>query len=106
MAAGTNEKENPIIAIAPVPVMTLEEEFHPDHLACMVCGRTGMVTLKRHLASAHHWMPGQYRKQFLVPKDQPLTATQYTIKKRQIASDRGLPEKLAAARAAKRETAE
>jgi len=47
--------------------------------------------------------PGQYRKQFQIPKDQPLAATQYVEKRRQIALDRGLAEKLATARAAKKE---
>ena len=94
--------------IPSAPAMTLAEAFRPDQVACMICGKRGMVTLKRHLASAHDLKPGQYRKQFQVPKDQPLAATQYVEKRRQIALDRGLAEKLAAARAAKkdRKTAE
>ncbi len=94
--------------IPSVPAMTLEEAFRPDQVACMICGKRGMVTLKRHLASAHDLKPGQYRKQFQVPKDQPLAATQYVEKRRQSALDRGMAEKLAAARAAKkdRKTAE
>ena len=105
-SAAEREKEKPVIP--PAPVMTLEEAFKPDQVACMVCGKTGMVTLKRHLASAHNLKPGKYRKQFQIPKDQPLAATQYVEKRRQIALDRGLAEKLAAARMAKkgRETGE
>jgi len=100
------EKKKTVIPSA--PAITLEEAFRPDQVACMICGKRGMVTLKRHLASAHDLKPGQYRKQFQVPKDQPLAATQYVEKRRQIALDRGLAEKLAAARAAKkdRKTAE
>ena len=89
-------------AVPPAPAMTLAEAFQPDQVACMICGKRGMVTLKRHLASAHGLKPGQYRKQYQVPKDQPLAATQYVEKRRQIALDRGLAEKLAAARAAKK----
>jgi predicted transcriptional regulator len=61
-----------------------------------------MTTLKRHISTAHNLKPGQYRKQFNVPKDQPLAATVYVAKRRQMALDRGLGEKLVAARAARK----
>jgi len=38
----------------------------------------------------------------IIPKDQPLAATEYVEKRRQAALDRGLGEKMAAARAAKK----
>jgi predicted transcriptional regulator len=82
--------------------MTLEEAFKPDEVACMICGKTGMVTMKRHLASAHDLKPGQYRKKFNIPRDQPLAATEYVAKRRQAALDRGLGAKLVAARAARK----
>jgi predicted transcriptional regulator len=89
-------------AAPPLPAMTIEEAFKPDQVACMICGKTGMVTLKRHLSTAHDLKPGKYRKQFNIPKDQPLAATEYVAKRRQAALDRGLGDKLAAARAAKK----
>jgi predicted transcriptional regulator len=95
-------KEEEKQAVPPAPAMTIEEAFKPDRVACMVCGKTGMVTLKRHLASAHGLKPGQYRKQFNIPRDQPLAAIQYVEKRRQAARDRGLGEKLVAAREAKK----
>ena len=82
--------------------MTIEEAFKPDQVSCMICGKTGMKTLKRHLATAHDLKPGKYRKQFNIPKDQPLVATEYVEKRRQAVLDRGLGEKVAAARAAKK----
>jgi len=88
--------------IPPTPAMTIEEAFKPDQVACMICGKTGMVTLKRHISSAHNLKPGQYRKQFNIPKDQPLAAIEYVAKRRQIALDRGLGDKLVAAREAKK----
>lgn len=96
------EKEEEKKAVPPVPTMTIEEAFKPDRVACMICGKSGMVTLKRHLASAHNLKPGQYRKQFNVPRDQPLAAIQYVEKRRQAALDRGLGERLVAAREAKK----
>jgi predicted transcriptional regulator len=91
------------LAIPPEPAMTILEAFKPDHVGCMICGKTGMKTLKRHLGTAHNLKPGQYRKQFNIPKDQPLAAAEYVAKRRQMAVDRGLGDKMAAARAAKKE---
>ena len=68
----------------------------------MICGKSGLTTLKRHLKTAHAVKPGQYRKQFHIPADQPLAAKDYVEKRRQMAIDRGLAEKLAQARAAKK----
>ena len=102
-AQGTTEaiaEEKP--AIPPAPVLTLEEAFKPDQVACMICGKKGLTTLKRHLTAAHNLKPGQYRKQFKIPKDQPLAATDYVAKRRQAALDRGLGAKMAAERAAKK----
>ncbi len=89
-------------AIPPTPALTIAEAFKPDQVACMVCGKTGMKTLKRHLSSAHNLKPGQYKRQFKISKDQPLAAIDYVEKRRRIALERGLGEKLAAARGVKK----
>lgn len=89
-------------ALPASPALTIEEAFRPDQVACMICGKNGMKTLKRHLASAHDLKPGQYRKRYAIPKDQPLAAVEYVEKRRKIALERGLGEKLAAAREAKK----
>ncbi len=97
---GRKAKEVPAAPAA--PTMTLEEAFKPDQVACMVCGKKGLTTLKRHLSAAHNLKPGQYRKQFGIPQGQPLAATDYIAKTRKAALDRGLGAKMAAARAAKK----
>ena len=66
----------------------------------MICGK-GMKTLTRHLKTAHDLKPGQYRKQFGIPRSQSLAARNYSESRRQMALDRGLGEKLAKARAAR-----
>ena len=98
VAAITAEKP----AMPPAPALTIEEAFKPDQVACMLCGKKGLTTLKRHLTTAHDLKPGQYRKQFNIPKNQPLAATEYVAKRRQMALDRGLGDNLAAAREAKK----
>ncbi|MEI7671002.1 MAG: MucR family transcriptional regulator [Deltaproteobacteria bacterium] len=97
---GRKAKEVPVAPVG--PAMTLEEAFKPDQVACLVCGKKGLTTLKRHLSAAHSLKPGQYRKQFGIPQGQPLAATDYIAKTRQAALDRGLGAKMAAARAAKK----
>jgi predicted transcriptional regulator len=96
------EKAEEKPAAPAAPAMTIKEAFKPDQVGCMICGKTGMKTLKRHLGKAHNLKPGQYRKQFKIPKDQPLAATEYIAKRRQAALDRGLGVKLVLARAAKK----
>ena len=93
-------EEKPSISLS--LAMTIEEAFKPDQVACMICGKKGLITLKRHLTTAHNLKPGQYRKQFNIPKDQPLAATDYIAKRCQAALDRGLGANLAAARAARK----
>ena len=67
----------------------------------MICGKAGLITLKRHLTIAHDMKPAQYKKQFNISADQPLAAKDYVEKRRQMALDRGLGNNLAKARAAK-----
>ncbi|MCK9230733.1 MAG: MucR family transcriptional regulator [Syntrophales bacterium] len=88
--------------ISDEPVLSFEEAFQEDTIGCMICGRTGLKTLKKHLAVEHDMKPGQYKRKFKIPKDVNLVAPSYAAARRQMAIDRGLPEKLAAARAAKK----
>jgi len=82
-----------------VPVMSLKKAFQADQVFCMVCGKGGMKTLARHLAQAHGLKPGEYRKQFSIPKDQPLTARNFSETRKKMAQERGLADNLAKARA-------
>jgi predicted transcriptional regulator len=58
-----------------------------------------MKTLKKHLSTEHGLKPGQYKRKFKIQKDVDLVAPTYAAARRQRAIDRGLLEKLAAARA-------
>jgi predicted transcriptional regulator len=93
------------IAEAPVaeeagPAVSKKKAFGKDKVFCMICGK-GFKTLTRHLKTAHDLKPGQYRKQFGIPRTQSLAAKSYSESRRQMAIDRGLGDKLALARAAK-----
>ncbi|RNC67588.1 MAG: MucR family transcriptional regulator [Desulfuromonadales bacterium] len=81
------------------PVITLKKAFQADQVVCMICGKDGMKTLTRHLAQVHGMKPGEYRKQFNIPRSQALTARKFSEARKKMAQDRGLAENLAKARA-------
>ncbi|WP_136514501.1 MucR family transcriptional regulator [Geomonas edaphica] len=81
------------------PTLTLKKAFQPDQISCMLCGKTGMKTLARHLAQVHGVKPGEYRKQFGIPSNQALTAKNFSEARRRMAQEKGLADNLAKARA-------
>ncbi len=83
---------------AAVPAISPRKAFQADQVICMVCGKGGMKTLARHLAQVHGMKPGEYRKQFGIPRTQPLTARNFSESRRKMAQDRGLADNLAKAR--------
>ena len=83
------------------PELSLKKAFRKDKVICLIC-RKEMKTLSRHLKSAHGMSSNEYKKQFDIPKKQPLAARNYSESRRQMAIARGLGENLAKARAARR----
>lgn len=90
----------PVVEEQQAPAITKRKAFGKDKIICMICGK-GMKTLARHLGTEHGLTPSQYRKQFEIPRTQPLAAKNYSESRKQMAIDRGLGENLAKARAAK-----
>lgn len=82
------------------PAVSRKKAFGKDNIYCMICGK-GFKTLSRHLKTSHEMSASEYRKQFDIPRSQSLAAKNYSDKRRQMAIDRGLGEKLAKARAAR-----
>lgn len=82
------------------PQISRKKAFGRDKIYCMICGK-GMKTLSRHLRTNHDMTPGDYRKQFDIPRSQALAAKNYSESRRQMAVERGLGENLAKARAAR-----
>lgn len=96
------ETGTPITVVPPpstaAPKLTIKQAFKKDEVICMVCGKGGFKTLKRHLAQTHDLKPGQYRKQFNIPTSQSLTSKSYSESKKQTAIDNNLADGLAKAR--------
>jgi len=82
------------------PVISMRKAFGKKQITCMICGKS-MKTLARHLKTAHDMTAREYKKQFGIPSSQSLAAKDYSESRRQMAIDKGLGDKLAAARKAK-----
>jgi predicted transcriptional regulator len=74
------------------PVVSVRSSIKPDYLVCMECGRK-QKTLKRHLMTAHHMTPEQYRADFGLPPDYPMVAPNYSEQRRALAHSIGLGRK-------------
>lgn len=88
-------------AIEQQPAISFKKAFGKDKVTCMICGKA-MTTLGRHIRTVHQITPAEYRKQFDIPRTQPLASKAYSEQRKQMAIERGLGEKLAKARADKR----
>ena len=97
---GKGNIEHDSVAEASGPAVSRKKAFGKDNIYCMICGK-GFKTLSRHLKTSHEMSASEYRKQFDIPRSQSLAAKSYSDKRRQMAIDRGLGEKLAKARAAR-----
>ncbi len=83
------------------PAIPKKKAFGKNKVVCLICGKE-MKTLARHLRTSHQTTPKEYRKQFDIPRTQPLAARNYSERRRQMAVDRDLGENLAKARAARK----
>jgi predicted transcriptional regulator len=83
---------SPVAEAAPeskVPVVSIRASVKPEYLVCMECGRR-QKTLRRHLQTAHGMTPEQYRKDYGLPDSYPLTAADYSERRREMAKKIGL----------------
>jgi predicted transcriptional regulator len=74
------------------PVVSARASVKPDYLVCMECGKK-QKTLRRHLQTAHGLSPDQYRADFGLPRDYPMTAATYSETRRTMAHSIGLGRK-------------
>jgi predicted transcriptional regulator len=74
------------------PLVSVRASVKPDYIVCMKCGKK-QKTLRRHLQSAHGMTPDQYRKDYGLPDTYPVTAPNYSEKRRTMATLFGLGRK-------------
>jgi predicted transcriptional regulator len=73
-------------------VVSARASVKPDYIVCMECGRK-QKTLKRHLQGAHGLTPDQYRAEFGLSRDYPMTAPAYSKRRSEMAHSIGLGRK-------------
>ena len=83
------------------PTLTVKQAFKANEVICMICGK-GMKLLTKHLSQEHQMKPSEYRKQFGIPKTQPLMSKSYAAKRKEIAAGMDLGANLEKARAARK----
>jgi predicted transcriptional regulator len=74
------------------PVVSVRASIKPDFIVCMECGAKQRM-LKRHLMTAHHMTPEQYRSDYGLPRDYPMVAPNYSEQRRALAHSIGLGRK-------------
>lgn len=92
--AGLGEAPAVEAAQAKVAVVSIRASVKPDFLICMECGKK-QKTLRRHLQSAHGMTPEQYRADYGLPRDYPMTSANYSEQRRSMAHSIGLGRKKA-----------
>lgn len=75
-----------------VPVVSVRASVKPDFIVCMECGRKQKI-LKRHLQTAHGMTPDQYPQDYGLPETYPMTAPNYSEKRKALAKAAGLGRK-------------
>ena len=74
------------------PAVPVRLSIKPDYLVCLDDGKK-MKLLKRHLMTAHHLTPDDYRTKWGLPADYPMVAPNYAEKRRVLAKAIGLGRK-------------
>lgn len=77
------------------PAVSIKKSVTGQALICLECGKAKKM-LKRHLATAHDLTPNQYRAKWRLGPDYPMSAPDYSEKRRTLAKQIGLGRKPAA----------
>ncbi len=74
------------------PAVSVRASVKPDHIVCLEDGKK-MTMLRRHLATDHGMTPDEYRAKWNLPKDYPMSAPNYSERRRVLAKEIGLGTK-------------
>ena len=87
--------------LADAPAMDPKKSIKQATVTCLECGKTFKILTKRHLQE-HGLTPKEYRAKWGFKARQPLAAKYLSAKRRKVAKEQNLGEKLAQARKAKK----
>jgi len=82
---------------APVPAIDPKKSIKQASITCLECGKQFKILTKRHLAE-HDLTPKEYRAKYGFKSRQPLAAKYLSAKRRKVAKEQNLGERLADAR--------
>ena len=71
------------------PAVSLKKSIAPDYLVCLEDGKR-FKSLKRHLRTQYSMTPEQYREKWGLPKDYPMVAPNYALRRSSLAKESGL----------------
>lgn len=86
------------------PAVPFSKAVAPSHVTCLECGVKGSM-LKRHLMTAHGLSPEDYLRRWNLPGNFPLTAPDYSKRRRELAIKYELGRHLPAKAAKRRKVA-
>lgn len=86
------------------PAMNPKDSIKQNSVTCLECGKKFKVLTKRHLKE-HGLTPKEYRKKWGFKARQPLSAKSLSAKRRKVAKEQNLGQRLAEARKKQRENA-
>src|SRR5712671_4304169 len=87
------------------PAVLIRRSVHRDYVVCLECGWRGQM-LRRHLATGHGSTVEQYRVQWNLPREHPMTAPGYSERRSTLAKQIGLGRGGGRGRSASREEPE
>jgi len=74
------------------PAVSVRRSVHRDYVICLDCGYRGK-TLRRHISARHALSGEEYRQQWGLRSDHPLTAPAYSERRSTLAKELGLGPK-------------
>lgn len=74
------------------PAVSVRASVKPDYIVCLEDGKK-LTMMRRYLMTNFGMTPDEYRAKWNLPKDYPMTAPNYTEKRRELAKQIGLGTK-------------
>lgn len=85
----TLSKDDATSAINLVPAVPVKKSVTADYLICLEDGKK-LKMLKRHLLTSFGMTPDEYRAKWGLPPDYPMVASNYALRRRELAIGFGL----------------
>ena len=85
------------------PAMKPKDSIKQNSVTCLECGKKFKILTKRHLAD-HDLTPKEYKAKYGFKARQPLSAKSLSAKRRKVAKEQNLGQRLAEARKKQRES--